>query len=61
MHIMQGISLTDSQSPPQFTSSMVLSSTGAPRKSLKPPESVQIKKKSNVHRSVGSKLDHILL
>ena len=45
MQITQGMSLTESQSPPQFTSSMVPSSNGAPINSLEPPEAVQIQKK----------------
>ena len=44
MRIMQGVSLTESQSPPQFTSSVVTSLTGAPGNSLKPPEAVQMQK-----------------
>ena len=44
IHIMQGISLTDTQEPPQLTSLMVTSSNGAPRNSPKPLKSVQMHK-----------------
>ena len=44
MRTMQGISLTESQSTPQFTYSMALSLTGDPRKILKPPEEIQMQK-----------------
>ena len=44
MRTIQGISLTEAQSPPYLISSMVPSFTVAPRNSLKPPEAVQMYK-----------------
>ena len=45
MRTMPGIYHTDDQSPPQFTSSMVPSSTGDPRNNMKFPEAVHMQKK----------------
>ena len=44
MKIMQGISLKEAHSPQKLISTMVPSSTGAPIKSLKPQEAVQMQK-----------------